>query len=141
MNISLGNNVMPQQQAPESADVKRNAPDSVDKISSSTPVQDIQAVDNSGDVAVVQESAQKKVDGEELQNAVIELNKAVQNIQRNLEFSVDDITGRTVVKVVDKQTDEVIRQMPSEEALKLAQHMHEQKADNSGISLMQELKA
>jgi flagellar protein FlaG len=34
-------------------------------------------------------------------------------------FSVDEDTGRTVVKVVDTQTDKVLRQIPTVEALKL----------------------
>ncbi len=39
----------------------------------------------------------------------------------NLEFSIDDTTGQTVVKVVDSSTKEVIRQIPSEEMLAIAQ--------------------
>jgi len=35
-------------------------------------------------------------------------------------FPFDDDTGRTVVKVVDASTDEVIRQIPSEEVLAIA---------------------
>jgi flagellar protein FlaG len=39
----------------------------------------------------------------------------------NLEFSIDDTTGQTVVKVVDSSTKELIRQIPSEEMLAIAQ--------------------
>ena len=39
---------------------------------------------------------------------------------QNLRFSIDDDTGRTIVKVVDMQTDEVIRQMPSKEVLAIS---------------------
>lgn len=39
----------------------------------------------------------------------------------NLEFSIDDSTGKTVVKVVDASTKELIRQIPSEEMLAIAQ--------------------
>jgi flagellar protein FlaG len=38
----------------------------------------------------------------------------------NLEFSIDDSTGQTVVKVVDSSTKELIRQIPSEEMLAIA---------------------
>ncbi len=37
-----------------------------------------------------------------------------------LEFSIDEESHRTVVKVVDQQTKELIRQMPSVEALEIA---------------------
>ena len=44
---------------------------------------------------------------------VDELNQIVQNTRRSLQFSVDKGSGEVVVKVVDAETDEVIRQMPS----------------------------
>jgi flagellar protein FlaG len=44
----------------------------------------------------------------------------VQPINSNLEFSVNDDTGQLVVRIIDRSTKEVIRQMPSEEMLALA---------------------
>ena len=58
-----------------------------------------------------------------LADAVSSIQTFVQSIQRNLEFSVDDSTGETVVKVVARDSGEVIRQIPSEIALKLAQSL------------------
>ena len=52
--------------------------------------------------------------------AVDHLNSNVQNLNRNLSFSVDQDSGKVLVKVVDADTHEVIRQIPSEEALQLA---------------------
>jgi flagellar protein FlaG len=57
---------------------------------------------------------------QELQAAVSKLNDYVQNVQRTLSFSVEEVTGTTVVQVFDTETDELIRQMPSEETIKLA---------------------
>lgn len=54
---------------------------------------------------------------EALLQAVEEVRAAIAPVAQNLRFSIDDDTGRTIVKVVDAQTDEVIRQMPSEEVL------------------------
>ena len=54
---------------------------------------------------------------------IARLNDYVQSMHRRLEFSVDDTTNRTVVSVIDKDTQEVIRQIPSETALKLAQKL------------------
>ncbi|BBN81083.1 flagellin [Pseudoalteromonas sp. A25] len=42
---------------------------------------------------------------------------------RALEFSVGEYEGQTVVKVVDKENKSVIRQIPSEEFIKMAQRI------------------
>lgn len=55
----------------------------------------------------------------ELGNAVADLNKVAQAAAQGVRFSLDEDSGRTVVKVVDTQTDKVLRQIPSVEALKL----------------------
>lgn len=41
----------------------------------------------------------------------------------SLQFSIDKDSGKTIVKVVDSQTSEVIRQIPSEELVSLARNM------------------
>jgi flagellar protein FlaG len=60
-----------------------------------------------------------------LQEAVSVVEKHVANLQRALEFKVDEGTGRTVVTVSDRETGELIRQIPSEEALALAARLQE----------------
>lgn len=52
--------------------------------------------------------------------AMQNINKTLQLLAPNLEFSVDTDSHRTIVRVVDQQTKEVIRQMPSTEALEIA---------------------
>lgn len=61
--------------------------------------------------------------GRDLDRALDELNHLQQTISRELRFSVDRDAGRTVVAVIDKTTDEVIRQIPSEVALRIASAM------------------
>ncbi|MFK9007600.1 flagellar protein FlaG [Pseudomonas pergaminensis] len=58
-----------------------------------------------------------------LEKAVTDIKEFVQAAQRNLDFSIDDSTHRVVVKVIAIDTGEVIRQIPSETALKLAQNL------------------
>jgi flagellar protein FlaG len=58
-----------------------------------------------------------------LEKAVTDIREFVQSTQRNLDFSIDDSTGRVVVKVIATESGEVIRQIPSETALKLAQNL------------------
>lgn len=57
---------------------------------------------------------------EEVEAAVKSVGEFVQPINSNLEFSVNDDTGQLVVKIIDRATKEVIRQMPSEEMLAIA---------------------
>lgn len=65
------------------------------------------------------------VDEAGLSAVVKDLNQLIQVVQRELQFSVDAETNRTVVKVVDSETDEVIRQIPSDEVLALIRHLQE----------------
>lgn len=60
---------------------------------------------------------------EELAEAVSDLNDYVQSIQRDLQFSIDEASGRTIIKVIDSESKEVIRQIPPEEALSLARNL------------------
>ncbi len=75
------------------------------------------------------------VSKEELQGIVEKLNEHVQNVQRNLNFSVDDSSGKTVIRVVDTNTEELIRQIPSEDALRISQSIQEQIDGSDGLIL------
>lgn len=57
----------------------------------------------------------------ELQQAVEVINQAAIIEQRSLNFSIDEVSGRSIIKVVDQKTEQLIRQIPSEELLKVAQ--------------------
>ncbi|WP_458370854.1 flagellar protein FlaG [Pseudomonas fluorescens] len=63
------------------------------------------------------------VDDAHLKQAVQQIEKFVQSIKRNLEFSIDEQSGKIVVKVIASETGEVVRQIPSAEALKLAESL------------------
>lgn len=62
---------------------------------------------------------------EKLAEVVERLNERMREMKRSLRFSVDDTSGHIVVKVVDKDTDEVIRQIPSEEMLAIMKHIND----------------
>ena len=57
--------------------------------------------------------------------AISSIQEFAQSIQRNLNFALDESSGRVVVKVTDGVSGEVIRQIPSEEALRLAESLDE----------------
>jgi flagellar protein FlaG len=56
----------------------------------------------------------------QLQVAVDNLNQALKQSNKNLEFTVDSETKDPIVKLVDTETGDVIRQYPSEEAISIA---------------------
>lgn len=56
----------------------------------------------------------------EVEEAVAKLNQSVQSRAQSLEFSIDDDSHRTIVKVIDQSTKEVLRQIPTPEALQIA---------------------
>ncbi len=58
-----------------------------------------------------------------LDQALAAINQALSASNRALEFSVDADVGRTVVKVVDTDTGETVRQFPSDAALAIARNI------------------
>lgn len=62
---------------------------------------------------------------EALEGAVAALNAAMQQSNQSLEFSVDTNTHRTVVRMVDTSTGELIRQFPSEATLAISRGIDE----------------
>ena len=56
----------------------------------------------------------------ELNEALERVREALAPVARNLQFSVDDDTGKTVVRIIDSSTNEVIKQFPSEEMLAIS---------------------
>jgi len=67
-----------------------------------------------------QEQAQRVPSAGELQKALEEVEKAVAPMAQSLQFSLDKDSGKTVVKVMDTDTNEVIRQIPTEEVLAIS---------------------
>jgi flagellar protein FlaG len=59
----------------------------------------------------------------EVKQAARQLESFMESMNRYLEFRVDDDSGRTIVTVKDKSTGEVVRQIPSEEVLRLAHNL------------------
>jgi flagellar protein FlaG len=57
---------------------------------------------------------------EQLSEAVKNINKALETHSQDVEFALDSDTEKVVIKVVDRGTGKVLRQMPSEEALQIA---------------------
>ncbi len=56
-----------------------------------------------------------------VQDAVKRLENFVSIARADISFSIDEASGVQVVKITDRQSKEVIRQFPSEEAIRIAQ--------------------
>jgi len=63
----------------------------------------------------------------ELEDVVKEINHVMASVQRDINFSVDESSGREVISVYEKGTEKLIRQLPSEEALKLLDNLEQLK--------------
>lgn len=75
---------------------------------------------------VVNEDPTAVAETSKLSEAVSRMSDHVQNIRRGLEFTVDEELDRTVITVYDIESEEVIRQIPSEEFLELVRHFNEE---------------
>jgi flagellar protein FlaG len=76
----------------------------------------------------VQEAAKKSAEKieeaqERLEQAVTSINEYTQNIQRLLQFSISESDGRTIIKVIDSETNKIIRMIPPDETLRIAQNL------------------
>ena len=65
-------------------------------------------------------AAERQPSATHLQNVVASINKVMKQSNKNLEFAVDMDTKKSIVKLVDSETGDVIRQFPSEEALAIS---------------------
>jgi flagellar protein FlaG len=80
------------------------------------------------DLSISAEKDKQSIDNvsaEQLAFAVSKLSEFVQISNRQLNFSVDEGSNKLVVKVTDVESGEVIRQIPSEEVLKLSERLQE----------------
>ncbi len=65
----------------------------------------------------------------EVSQAVSDINDYLQSVNRELRFRVDEALplGRAVISIIDSDTQETIREIPSREALALAQRLQEER--------------
>ena len=96
------------------------APEAPKPAAARTPLAAVSAVTTTSPVAAAAGSQGRFADPRAVKEAVDAANAAVKAIRSELDFSIDEDTGKTVVRVVDKQTGTLIRQMPSQEMLEIA---------------------
>lgn len=65
------------------------------------------------------------LDPKEIQHAVAQMNELTRAMNHRLSFSIDDVTHDVIVKVVDPETDKVIKELPAAELQKLHKSIKE----------------
>ncbi|MDR3416476.1 MAG: flagellar protein FlaG [Nevskia sp.] len=68
-------------------------------------------------------AAQKQQAAPDLHDVASALNQYAQDMHTSLHFQVDHTTGQLVISVIDTQTNQVLMQVPNEEALAIAQSL------------------
>ncbi len=66
-----------------------------------------------------------RTDPDGVKQAATEINQALKSLNDHLQFSVDNSTNSTVVRLIDGNTGEVVRQIPPEEILRLRAYFKE----------------
>lgn len=127
MSISVVNSSLPQTMQPSA-----RPPGTADTpVAGQGPRQEIQVQPGAEGTAPVASSVEASTSAdqsksrmpsslEDVQRAMEEVRNAITPVAQDLLFSIDEDTGKTIVKVVDASTDEVIRQIPSEEIITIA---------------------
>lgn len=114
------------QSAQSVQDIQPAQPNEKDKTKGINDTEQVSNYNAEEEIKVAEEIAQQKIEEqkeltkEEFVKVAQQLQEFVESLGRNVRFSVDKDSGRDVISVVEVNTGELIRQIPSEEVLKLA---------------------
>lgn len=67
----------------------------------------------------------KSIEPDEIKRAVDELNRLSGSSNEKVQFSLDDKTNRVIIKVMDRDTNEVISEIPGKYSIRLLEHFRE----------------
>ncbi|HBM83180.1 MAG TPA: hypothetical protein DD459_05865 [Halieaceae bacterium] len=71
----------------------------------------------------------------DIAQATQDISNYIQTVNRSLQISVEQDLGTTVITVIDKATEEVVRQIPSEEVISLARFLSQQQEELGGSGM------
>lgn len=97
------------------------------QLSQNQPVLDAEVVKKVAIVEIKPSNVKKEsqITQDAVAKAATQIQNFVKEMGRNLSFTIDETTGYNVVRVMNPETNEVIRQLPSEELLKIARSMEQ----------------
>jgi flagellar protein FlaG len=108
----LGNVALPGSTAPSASNSAATAPAASSISTGTTPAVATPAATSS--------ATQPDPSAAQVNHAVQKINTAMSAQSQGIEFSIDSSSHRIVVNIVDQNTNQVIRQIPSKEALAIA---------------------
>jgi flagellar protein FlaG len=73
-----------------------------------------------------QQPAARAVTIPKIESVTRQIDSFLRSINKSLQFRVDQATGEMIVTIRDDETGEVIRQVPGEDALRIAQRIEDQ---------------
>lgn len=76
--------------------------------------------------ALAEQTAPETLNDEEISGMVQSINDYLQSAQRELQFKIDDTSGQTLIKVLNQESGELIRQIPPEVMVSLAAFLRDQ---------------
>ena len=88
------------------------------------------AATDAAQAAERQTVAAKSVEVRKIESVTQQIDSYLRSMNRSLQFQLDEGTGQMVVTLRDAETGEVIRQVPGEDALRIAQRIEQ------GLSMM-----
>ena len=103
---------------------------STNKVSSNTVQPRVKTTNSTSDKSSISKKTlveTLKTNEEKVREAVKEINNELVKLQSELGFSVDKVAKEVVVTVKRKESGEIVRQIPSETALKLAHNFEKLK--------------
>ncbi len=101
---------------------KKDQTEPKQRVSAPDPIEQTQKLTEKADAAI--ELTADAVSPDRLAELVEELREAMPSHEKSLEFKIDEVLDRAVVSVIDKNTGEMIRQLPSEEVVRAAHNIH-----------------
>lgn len=127
MQISTGSNSLLAGSLAAKTPVEPSVSQAIKDSQTATKVETERAIEAAKEAEALSKakSNQEKINPNELADAIKQLNETVKLYKGDLHFTVDNDTSLQVVKVVDKGTKEVIRQIPSPEVLRIARAIDE----------------
>jgi len=107
-------------------DMTNNITSIVDGRNTVAPSENVRSVEKTaGQGKKTEEASGKEVKHSEVKKAVSDLNSALESINVKREFSIDESINEVVVKIIDSDEKKVIRQIPTEETIRLSQNIRE----------------
>ena len=64
----------------------------------------------------------KKAD---IENTLVKLNKSLEDINEKISFTYHEVNKRVIIKVINSETREVVREIPAKDIVKLSEHLQE----------------